>query len=211
MHREQKQAEILKLCLQCNHRSAHILKRKKKVPEIRLSLQQQQRCDHAGFITDWFKPVHDPGRSRRISQNHAMRWAGRDLWCCKQGGHPAQTGANFQDRTDWSCIRSLSIISKAAAILQGWRFLSLASGQPRTLSNLSHDEKLFPITSSKCLLGKCVSVPLPSSSLQPPTRQLKSMLKTLHVDECSGSKADTGRALSITLLYWYCTLGWTVT
>lgn len=40
-----------------------------------------------------------------------------------------------------------------------------------------------------------------ASSLQPLIRQLESMLKTLHAAECSGSKADARKALSVTLLY----------
>lgn len=96
------------------------------------------------------------------------------------GGHlvlktqrsPCSNSGNFKDRTDFEAASGCRVSQpRELQFCKDTGSSAFLVCNPPALSDRSHDEKLLPVTQSKCLLGKCVSVPLP----------LHTSLKWLHL------------------------------
>jgi len=101
----------------------------------------------------------------RISQksHNALGWTGllEVTRCSEQGGHPAQNSANFKDRTNLEAASGCCV-----SYPRELQFSKDGGSSAFVVGNLAlsehpHGEKSYPITESKHLLRKCVSVPLP--------------------------------------------------
>lgn len=161
----------------------------------------------------------------RTSQNHTMLWAGRDLWRSSGAQNREVTllktvltskiEPTLKPHQVAECHNQGSCNSPRTKVPQPFWWANPCTVWPLSWWKIVSHPLIKMSLGEMCVCDPssflCIPLKMASSSLQPPIRQLKSILKTPHAAECSGSKGDARKAISITLLYSHCTFSWTVT